>query len=365
MLSHINTTIKKHILDVVKIPCAKNRNYPTFFLSIIAANMIAGIYFWHIQSYIFALVPVLTILISPPHPIASSIFLCTALYCSLLELNYIRIQQSLFGYKVSGIAHIQQIYHNELKDNFKITCRFSPYNSNHITTIQIFIPKLPPQLALGTLVELEDISFQLPQKRTYRNYLLKESIHATTYCTVLNHKIIRKGLDYKTQIQRLAFNIESRISKKLSNISRILFSSLFLGSKKYTEVDSTLIKDPFNKWGLNHFLARSGLHVSLLLFLIFFVLRLSSLRVIYSNIITVVFLCVYGALSYSSVSFARSLFMTLFAIWCTIQRAPVNLLHILLITLIALLLYNPFSVLFLDFQLTFLLTLGLCLLPFA
>ncbi len=365
MLAHINTTIKKHILDIVKPPYARDRNYPTFFLSIIAANMIAGIYFWHTQSYIFALVPVLTILVSPPYAIASSIFLCTTLYCSLLEFSYIRVQQSLFGYKISGIAHIQSIYHNELKDNFKITCRLNPYGSNHIATIQIFIPKLPPQLALGALVELKDIYFQPPQKRTYKNYLLKESIHATTYCTALNHKIIKDDFGYRTQMQRLAVNIESRISKKLSNISRILFSSLFLGSKKYAEIDSALIKDPFNKWGLNHFLARSGLHVSLLLFLIFFVLRLSSLRVIYSNIITVAFLCIYTALSYTSISFARSLLMALVAIWCTIQRVPVNLLHILLITLIALLLYNPFSVLFLDFQLTFLLTFGLCLLPFA
>jgi len=323
--------------------------------------MLAATYWWHTQNSIFLLVPLITSLDKTTRFMSPVIFFCMAFYCIALEHTYKSIQHELFGYHSTLLVSIEDMQHNELKDNYKITGTTELESSGKNAHIQIF-SKETPSFKAGDCVEFKNLIFKEPNNPTYKKYLLKENIHGTTYCTRLATTIKEHKKTLASQIKQSISQLEKKVSDKLSKTAATLFSSLFLGSKKYSESQDLTIKDYFNRWGINHFLARSGLHVTLILFLIVIIGRLCLVPFGYLNALTCLFMLIYSLLSYSSVSFLRAFIMALMALWCLITRIPISSLHLLTLTFLITLLYNPFFALFLDFQLTFLLTWGLCIL---
>ncbi len=323
--------------------------------------MLAAIYWWHTQSSIFLLVPIITALDKVTRFMSPVIFFSMAIYCIVLEHTYKNIQNELFGHHTTLLVSIEDIQHNEHKNNYKITGSVTLKESNKNARIQIFSKELPPA-DTGDVVEFKSLIFKDPNNPTYKKYLLKENIHGTTYCTRLATTIKDHKETIAGRIKKRISQLEKKVSDKLSKISATLFSSLFLGSKKYSESEDATIKDNFNRWGINHFLARSGLHVTLILFLIVLIGRLCLVPFGYLNALTFLFLLIYSLFSYTSTSFLRAFITALLALWCLITRVPLNALHLLTLTFLITIIYNPFLALFLDFQLTFLLTWGLCIL---
>ncbi len=201
------------------------------------------------------------------------------------------------------------------------------------------------------------LSQKNPIART--DYLFRKGIHASLYAPSLKFMTVLSNNSIWGKIKAQMISTERIIAKKLSPDAYILFCSLFLGLKKYTT--DTQIKNLFTFWGINHFLARSGLHITILIFLINIFCKLLQLPFLYTQTGTVIFLFWYLIFSYASISFIRAFIMTLFIIWCMFFKVPSNTIHILVTTLMACLAYNPFFALALDFQLTFLLTFGLCI----
>jgi hypothetical protein len=324
-------------------------------------NLLAAVYWWNTRNYIFLLLPLLTALDKKMRFASPAIFFIMAIYCFILEHNYRQIQNELFGFHSNLCIEIEDIHVNELKNNYKITGCVKLKTSK--ATIQIF-SKEAPEFEIGDSIECKGLLFKEPASRDYRKYLLKENIHGTTYSSKLLVKVVDHKERVSLYIKNTLGSIDKKISQKLSKPAGILFSSLFLGSKKYSETQDLAIKDYFNRWGINHFLARSGLHVTLILFLIVLIGRLFLIPFGYLNLLTVLFLFIYSVISYTSTSFLRAFITALCALFCLISRVPINSLHLLTITFLITLLYNPFLALFLDFQLTFLLTWGLCILAF-
>ena len=344
-----------------KVPDRDNRHYLTFILSIIAVNMLAGIYWWHTQSILLVFVPLITSLFKPLRFFSALIFCSIALYCLIIEYNYKRIQASLYNQHLSGVAHVHDITHNQSKNNYRIICSFAPENKECSALIQLFVSE-KPTFEAGSHLKIEKLFFTPIANKSYQLYLLKESIHATSYCTNLSYSLIYQERSIKLSIKEKISDIEDRVSSTVSKQTALFFSSLFLGSKKYIQADSTDIKNYFNTWGINHFLARSGLHVSLVLFFVLFICRSLQLSLLFSHLLTLFFLTIYLLFSYSSVSFMRAIITAFLTLWCLSFRVPINIVHILLLSLLFTVIYNPFFLLFLDFQLTFLLTFGLAIL---
>lgn len=344
-----------------KIPDRENRHYITFILSIIAINMLAGIYWWHTQSILLVSIPAITSLLRPLRFFVALVFSSMALYCLLIDYNYKQIQASLYNQRLSGIAHVYEIIHNQDKNNYRITCTFTPHNKKDSAVIQLFVSE-KPTFENGASITIENLLLLPTANKSYQLYLLKESIHATSYCTHLSYAVINHEKSLSVRIKEKISAIERRVSCNISEQTATLFSSLFLGSKKYTAAGNAHIKNYFNTWGINHFLARSGLHVSLVLFFVLFICRGLQLSFLFSHLATLLFLLSYLLFSYSSVSFMRAIITAFLALWCFSFRAPVSVIHVLLLSLLITITYNPFFLLFLDFQLTFLLTFGLAIL---
>lgn len=323
--------------------------------------MLASIYWWHTLNYIFLLIPLITSFDKKNRFTSPIIFFFMAFYCVALEYRYKTIKNELLGFHSTLLVSIEDIQHNELKDTYRLTGSVTLKESNKTARIQIFSKK-HPLLKAGDSAEFKNLKFENIKNPEYEKYLLKENIHGITYCSSLVVTLLAQKKSITHYIRQRFLQLEKKTSIMLSKNSYVLFSSLFLGSKKYSESLDLSIKDFFNRWGINHFLARSGLHVTLILFFIMFLGRLFLVPFRYLTLVTCFFMILYSLISYSSVSFLRAFIMSLLSLLCLVKRVPVNSLHLLTITSAILLIYNPFLSLFLDFQLTFLLTWGLCIL---
>ncbi len=153
-----------------------------------------------------------------------------ALYCFVLEYNYKKIQNELIGFHPEISLTIQDIEHNELKNNYKISGHVLLKESKKWARIQIFL-KNKPTFELGDRVEFKNLTFKEPTNNEYKKYLLKECIHATTYCT----SVARKSIDHQENgivwIKKYLARLQQKISQKLSQQTATLFSSLFLVPK--------------------------------------------------------------------------------------------------------------------------------------
>ena len=120
----------------------------------------------------------------------------------------------------------------------------------------------------------------------------------------------------------------------------------------------------FTRWGLTHYLARSGLHISILISLWLSALTLLPFGASLKALILGTILVLYDHLSWCSISFNRALWLWFLYIgsWLTQAQATpfVGLCNVLLI----LLLHNPWYAFCLDFQLSFFLTAVLMLLSY-
>ncbi len=343
------------------LPESNNRYIPTYIITLAALNMLAAIYWWYSHSSIFLVIPLVTSFDKKLRLVNLFLFFSIAIYCIFLEYNYKEIQHDILGFHSILLVEIEDIHFNEIKNNYKITGTTELEGSRKKARIQLFSQQ-KPLFNLGDCVEFKNLNFNKITNSEYKKYLLKEYIHAITHSKGLLNVIKKERKTTGNHIKERILQIETHILHKMSRFGSNLFSSLFLGSKKYIECEDQTIKNYFNIWGINHFLARSGLHVTLILFLIMLMGRVCFIPFNYLNALTYFFLLAYSLFSYSSISFFRAFITALMGIWCLIMRVPLNSLHILTLTLLITIVYNPFSVLFLDFQLTFLLTWGLCIL---
>jgi predicted membrane metal-binding protein len=157
-------------------------------------------------------------------------------------------------------------------------------------------------------------------------------------------------------------NLYKKLQTMLPQKTFSYFSSLFLGNKHCD--DYTTMRLYFTRWGLTHYLARSGLHISILTSLWIAALTLLPLTHSLKAIILGSVLMLYNYLSWQSISFNRALWIWLLYVgsWLTSTYAT-PLVALCNITLL-ILLYNPWYALCADFQLSFFLTAVLMLLSY-
>jgi competence protein ComEC len=153
-----------------------------------------------------------------------------------------------------------------------------------------------------------------------------------------------------------------RIKTKLSPSTYSLFCSLFLGHSEGQEPKEQIFRDYFGYWGISHYLARSGLHVAIILVILQLMMRFIPFRFAFKQLIFALILAIFALLSWSSISFTRVLvayFVSKIYLFFGVYVQP---LHLVFLACFILLAYNPLHLFFLNFQLTFTFTLGLTLL---
>jgi predicted membrane metal-binding protein len=213
---------------------------------------------------------------------------------------------------------------------------------------------------VGDIITFFNIRCKKPTNESFQHYQIKEQIIATLFENNLEYSI-----DYHP-IWSLRYYIWQQKKRILENVAHALspdtfrfFSSLFLGNRMCIKTELEKTNEQFKIWGISHFLARSGLHLALFVFIWQALFCLIPLSFRLKQLIITLLSCIYFILTWTSAPFTRSFALFLLNKVCFATKIPFHLLHYLTFVCFCFLLYCPLYLFFLDFQLSFALTFAL------
>lgn len=290
-----------------------------------------------------------------------------ALICFFLfgALRYHQSEMAFFQHdqllnKVSTIdATITRIQEAESRDQQAvITCSTTSLRQGQVcyplnVNILLFTNSAACfKLQEGQKLCLRNIICKHPKNLSFRRYLIKEKIWAVAHPQYLSYKILTQPHRYQQIINALKQKTFYSSCKYLSSLARNLYTSIFLGKKAKSHMTQEN-KHSFQVWGLSHYLARSGLHLMILVSILSFFLLAFPIPLQAKHICIALCVACYHLATFPSIAFIRALTMYALYIVCLLTKTPCCSLHILMLTCLATLIYNPLQLFFLDFQLSF------------
>lgn len=225
------------------------------------------------------------------------------------------------------------------------------------TCVKINLP-YPTTLLPGDEIDFKGLTFNRQTKAAYQQYLFKQGIVASTYATDFHYtRTKRPRFHLLRWCTKKRAAIISQLMRRFSQKTASLYMTIFMGGKPSTAFQE--LHNYFAYWGIAHFLARSGLHVMVLLSVWRTLLLRCNVPWFLHHVVLICMLLIYYVLSWPSISFIRAcLSWLLYQIFRSIKRSP-RVLHILSLTTLFVLLHNPYQLFYLDFQLSFFLTCAL------
>ncbi|MBA3954230.1 ComEC/Rec2 family competence protein [Candidatus Dependentiae bacterium] len=211
----------------------------------------------------------------------------------------------------------------------------------------------------GDTLSIKNITIQAP-KLKFEHYLLKESSLGTLFLPNIDYTCLSTA---PYSFARISADNKQRVSTaltyKLNKLTHTLFCTIFLGTKPSNTLYLTSVKELFSYWGIIHYLARSGLHVALIVMIWSLLLCWLPLPYYFKQLLLMSLIGLYTILTWSSISFIRAFVTFLLYKFCIFHSRPSHAVHILTLTTLGILTANPLQLFFLDFQLSFALTFAL------
>jgi competence protein ComEC len=225
-------------------------------------------------------------------------------------------------------------------------------------TIVIYTQKYP-KAYVGELVLFKNIKFKLPSQTSgFHNYLIKNNIMATVFTPTLEFEKMPDNC-HTISISKYKRQILKQINLKMHANTKVMFNSIFLGYKSEHKKTLNKLKAEFQTWGIVHYLARSGLHLVIISIIWQTVCNLARIPIALSNTLIVLLILLFYLLTWSALPFMRATIMIVGYRLCHLWKLQVHLWHILNLSCALMIITNPISIFFLDFQLSFILTYGL------
>jgi competence protein ComEC len=224
----------------------------------------------------------------------------------------------------------------------------------------LFYTKRNIPLSVGDTTTFYDITCKRPSSESFQHYQIKEQIVATIFddnpkYTIDNHPTWSLRNWLWQQKKRLL----DGLSDKFSHNTFRFFTSLFLGNRACVKTSLEETNEQFKIWGISHFLARSGLHLALFIFIWRTIFCIIPIPLMIKQFIITLLSCLYFILTWTSAPFTRSFALFLIGKICLLTKTSFHLLHYVTLVCLCFLLYSPLYLFFLDFQLSFVLTFAL------
>ncbi len=232
-------------------------------------------------------------------------------------------------------------------------------------SITIYVNKATG-LTVDDVIKVNDVQFKCNENEDFQNYLMKENLVASLFLYNFSFKkYYRPFFSIRRFIHRTKNNLFYKLKDKMNPETFALFSSIFLGNKNLIKELMHEPKDKFQIWGLSHYLARAGLHLTIIIAIWHALMSLFRFSFKIMHFATFILILIYHFLTWPSIPFVRSLFMFILYKICILFDLQINALHLLNITIFTILFFNPIQLFSLDFQLSFGITYGLIWLSYA
>lgn len=223
--------------------------------------------------------------------------------------------------------------------------------------LMVYCPRRP-KVRVADTITLHAITLQ-PSKN------LSTSSCAYTYCSYKDLAALsvvhRPRYSLTRFFHRCKQNLLRCAAAHLSPTTYAFFTSLFLGKKQKT-AEWKQIEYLFGLWGIMHYVARSGLHLVVCMYLYSWIFRFLPLPRLFKHILLYVLCCIYFLCSWASVPFIRAFLTYSLQTIYSFFNCTLFAFHIFSLILAGTLLHSPLHLFCLNFQLSFALTGALTLL---
>ncbi len=282
------------------------------------------------------------------------------LYIIKLNNSYDNVYSINEEIEVTGI--VEAIEQKEYSNKYTIKIK-TINNKKYINTKLMLYAKRTEQLNFGNYISLSAEYSRPEDSRNYKgfsynNYLKQNGIYGTIK-PVGKIKILEK--EKVNCISKFVNNMRNRIITESNNNLSKDVSSVFLGillGKKSQITDE--INTYFREGNMAHILAVSGAHVSYIILTISIMFKQTGKN--FSLAITTIILMFFIILTGFSPSVVRACIMAILTIISKLIHRKPDIYNNLSLSSLIILLYNPYIILNIGFQLTYLGTLGIILL---
>ena len=280
-------------------------------------------------------------------------FLTVALTTQSAALEFSRLHTIHFAQKPSltGIVGTVSIEGKKQKitlKNIHLTAAEKPQKMNWIASAYVFCP-LDLLVAQNATIALTNLKLNKPP-RDLTSYLLKEHSLGFFFPKKNDVQVLTTSPATLSWLDAKKSTLNRLITTTFSRTTAQHIQSIFLGQSTMLKTSTRTL---FEWWGISHYLARSGLHLVVLVVLVTLLLNAFVLPLTLVRILTIAVVMLYHLLTMPSISFLRALMMNFAFAGAFLAGTTPNTLHIFLAVTLVTVLINPFVVFYADFQLSF------------
>lgn len=279
------------------------------------------------------------------------------IYLNLINLKFKKVYNE-FPTEVKKTATV--------KSDAKETEYYKSYNIDvDGKTFILYVKKnYPHELKYGMLITFEGTYTKPPEDRNYRGfnyreYLKTKKIYGTIKAQEVN--VIKENnlnliLSLSNKIRTKVIEVAKEILPKETSS---LVTGILIGEKNDISKEIT---NAFSKASISHILAISGTHVSYIILGITYILTKSKVPKRKSYLCTICFLILFMFITRFSPSVVRASIMSILMIFAKIIHRKSDTLNSIALSLLIILIFNPFAIKDVGLELSYLGTLGIVLL---
>lgn len=271
-------------------------------------------------------------------------------YVSILENKYSKISDMPIKEMVTIISDIQE-------KEYKKVCTAKIVRNNKKILINIKMSQDIPSIKYGDSLYIEGEFKQPEEARNYKGYNYKQYLKTKK---IIGTVELEKAKILKSSngsfIHNIQKYIKDTINGTLTDEEGNLLLAILLGDKDKLSED---IQESFKTSNLSHMLAVSGAHVSYIILGLTYVLQNSIIGKKNGKIVCIFFLLVFMAITNFTPSVTRACIMAILTLFSSIIYRKSDVYTNISVAALITLIFNPYSLLDLGFQLSYGGTIGI------
>ncbi len=298
-------------------------------------------------------------------PIAVIILLITKnkkiiviLICLIISIGYVSILENKYS-KISDmpIKEMVTITSDIQEKEYEKVCTAKIVKSNKKILINIKMSQNIPSIKYGDSLYIEGEFKQPEEARNYKGYNYKQYLKTKKIIgTVELEKVKILKSSNGSFIHNIQKYIRDTINGTLTDEEGNLLLAILLGDKDKLSED---IQESFKTSNLSHMLAVSGAHVSYIILGLTYVLQNSIIGKKNGKIVCIIFLLAFMAITNFTPSVTRACIMAVLTLFSSIIYRKSDVYTNISVAALITLIFNPYSLLDLGFQLSYGGTIGI------